>query len=55
MLGFSDSEKVGGILNNLFSHVIISTVRKFDVSQILINKGNFCDLQVIWENSPEAK
>ena len=47
MLGFSDSDKVRDILNNLFSHVIISTVRKFDVSQILINKGNFYDLQVI--------
>lgn len=39
MLRFGDSEKLGGVLNEIFPFVITSTVRKFDVSQIFINGG----------------
>lgn len=44
MLGFLDSEKIGGIPNKLFPLVIIATVGKFDISQIIINGGSSCHI-----------
>lgn len=44
MLGFQDFEKVGGIPEEIFPLVIIATVRQFNVSQFLIDGGNFYDI-----------
>lgn len=41
MLGFCNSEKVGGIPNENFPLVITATVEKFYVSWILIEGGSF--------------
>lgn len=43
MLGFWDSKKVGGVPNK-FPLVIIATIEKFDVSWILIDGRNYCDI-----------
>lgn len=44
MLEFLDSEKAGGIPNYFFPLVITATISDFDVSQILIDGGNSCDI-----------
>lgn len=44
MVGFWDLEKVEGIPNENFPLVIIATIGKFDVSQILINGRNTYDI-----------
>lgn len=44
MLGLRDSEKVEGFTNKVFSLVIISIVRKFDVYLILFDEGSSCDI-----------
>lgn len=38
-LGFRISEKVGGISNEIFPLVIITTIKKFHVSMMLIDLG----------------
>lgn len=44
ILGFLDSENIGGIPNDIFPLVITTTVSHFDVSQILTDGGSFCDI-----------
>lgn len=44
MLGFWDSEKVGGILGEIFIFVIIATIEKFNVSQILLDGKSSCSI-----------
>lgn len=41
---FKDSEEVGGILNDIGSHVITSTLTNFDVSKIFIDRGSSYDI-----------
>lgn len=44
MLGFQDSEKVGGIPNKNFPLVILAIIGKFNVSRILIDGGTSCHI-----------
>lgn len=44
VLNFRDSEKVGGILNEIFLLVITTMIVHFEVSRILINGGSCCDV-----------
>lgn len=44
MLGFWDSEKFGGNLNDILPLVIITMVDHFDVSHILISNDSSCDI-----------
>lgn len=44
MLGFQDSEKVGGVPNKIFSLVIASTIESFGVYRVLIHDGKSCDI-----------
>lgn len=44
MLGFWNSKKVGGIPNEIFPLLITTIVEQFDISQILIDGGNSCDI-----------
>ena len=41
--GFQDSKKLRGILNENFPLMIIDTLGKFNVSQILIDDNSSCD------------
>lgn len=41
ILKFCNSEKVEGILNEIFPLVIIGTILNFDVSGVLIDGGSF--------------
>lgn len=43
-LGFWDSEKVEGILNDMFPLMITITISHFDAFQILIDDGSSCDI-----------
>lgn len=44
MLGFWDLENFGGIPNESFPIVIIATIGKFDISQILTDGGSSYDI-----------
>lgn len=44
MLGFRNSEKVGGTPNEIFPLVITPIIKKFDFYQILIGGGSWCDI-----------
>lgn len=41
MLGFRDSKKVGGISNEFIPLVITTTIGKFSVSRIILERGKF--------------
>lgn len=44
MLDFCDSKKIEGILNDIFPLVISATIIHFDLSKILIDRDNSCDI-----------
>lgn len=47
ILGFHDSEKFGGILNEKFNLVITISITKFFFFRILIDEGIFCYIKYV--------